>query len=109
MSDFYPIMLKVGGKRCVVVGGGKVAERKTKMLLECNASVCVISPHLSNELDRLLEERRIQNVARDYLPGDLEGAVVAVAATDDPEIKEQVCHEGREKGESVDLGGRRII
>jgi len=103
MSDFYPIMLKVGGKRCVVVGGGKVAERKTKMLLECNASVCVISPHLSPELDRLLEERHIQNVARDYCPGDLDGALLAVAATDDPEINEQVSHEGREKGVLVNI------
>jgi siroheme synthase-like protein len=103
MSDFYPIMLKVGGERCIVVGGGKVAERKTKMLLECNASVCVISPRLSPELDGLVREGCIQNVARDYRPGDLEGALLAVAATDDPEVNEQVCREGREKGVLVNI------
>ena len=103
MSDFYPIMLNVGDKRCVVVGGGKVAERKTKMLLECNASVCVISPHLTSKLGLLLEEGHIQNVARDYRPGDLDGALLAVAATDDPEINDQVRCEGREKGVLVNI------
>jgi len=96
-------MLKVGGQRCVVVGGGKVAERKVKMLLEFNASVCVISPRLSSGLDELLKEGCIQHIARDYCAGDLEGALLAIAATDDPQINEQVCHEGREKGVPVNI------
>ncbi len=103
MSDYYPIILKVGGKRCVVVGGGKVAERKTKMLLECDASVCVISPHLTPELGDLSQRGRIQVVARDYCTGDLDGALIAIAATDDPKVNEQVSREGQEKGVLINI------
>ena len=54
--SFYPICLDLEGKTCVVVGGGRVAERKVLGLLSCAAQVSVISPELTEELLRLQNE-----------------------------------------------------
>ena len=50
MDHYYPVFLNIRGKRCVVVGGGEVALRKVKALLECGANVTVVSPALCLEL-----------------------------------------------------------
>ena len=98
MSDYYPIMLNVRDQRCVVIGGGEVAERKVIAFLECGAAVCVISPNISPELRRLCDDRQIQVINRDYRTGDLSNALVAIAATDDPNVNASVFSEGKEKG-----------
>ena len=81
MPVYYPVFLDIEGKKCVVVGGGEVAERKVNALLECGASAIVISLHISERLRRLAEEGVIQVSLRDYQYGDLEGARIAIAAT----------------------------
>ena len=103
MSDYYPIMLKLRGKRCVVVGGGEVAERKVQAMLECGASVCVVSPELSEGLRALADEGQIEVTARRYRRGDLKGAVLAVAAVDDPEVNKRVFREGERRGVPVNV------
>ena len=91
-------MLNVRDQRCVVIGGGEVAERKVIAFLECGAAVCVISPNISPELRRLCDDRQIQVINRDYRTGDLSNALVAIAATDDPNVNASVFSEGKEKG-----------
>ena len=66
-----------------MVGGGSVAERKTGMLLEHQASVTVISPTLNQGLQHLAEQGVIQTIIRNYQAGDLEEAFLVIAATDD--------------------------
>jgi siroheme synthase-like protein len=90
--------LNIEGKKCVVVGGGEVAERKVNALLECGASTTVISPHISEGLRQLTEKAVIQVFLRDYQYGDLEGARIAIAATDDPVVNANVAQEGQERG-----------
>ncbi len=100
---YYPIFLNIRGKRCVVVGGGAVALRKVNILLEHEASVKVISPELCPELSQLAKSRAIQVLQRNYNGGDLQGAFIAIAATDDGEINNKVAEEARVKGVLVNV------
>ena len=97
MSTYYPIFLDLKGRRCVVVGGGSVAERKTRMLLEHNALVTVISPALNQGLQQLAEQGAIQVVPSNFKSNDLKGAFLAIAATDDPITNAAVSDKGRKQ------------
>jgi precorrin-2 dehydrogenase/sirohydrochlorin ferrochelatase len=97
-----PVMLKVEGALCLVIGGGRVAERKVAALLEAKASVRIISPSVSEALDRLHREGRVDIWRRPFRPGDLDepGLLLVVAATDDANVNRLVCAEAR---------GRRLL
>ena len=98
MTQYYPAYLNITGRRAVVVGGGEIAERKTVQLLASGADVALVSPDATSGLERLASEGRIRWVRRAYAPGDLAGAWLAVAATDDPEVHRSVHEEAeREK------------
>jgi siroheme synthase-like protein len=103
MSSYYPIFLNVKGKRCVVVGGGEVAERKVKALMEQDAQVMVVSQRLTAELEEMVRQGAIQIVLRDYCPGDLKGALIAIAATDSTQVNRQIAEEGKRWGVLVNV------
>lgn len=86
----YPLTLKVDGHRCVVVGGGRVAERKVGSLLECGGDVVVVSPELTSGLETLEGGGEIEVVRRAFRPEDLEGALLVIAATDDRAVNQGV-------------------
>jgi len=94
--NYYPVFLNLKGKRCVVIGGGKVAERKVKGLLEAGASVTVISPVLTTELQRLRDQKILTHLARQYQTGDLGDAFLVIAATSDMEVNKQIFREASE-------------
>ncbi len=100
---YYPVFLNINGKKCVVVGGGQVALRKVKILLEHGADVEVISPDLCSELVQLAGSGEINVISRDYHTGDLEGAFVAIAATDTSESNRQIGEEARRKAVLVNV------
>lgn len=95
---YYPIVLDISGRRCVVIGGGPVAERKVEGLLQVGASITVISPGLTKHLHELASAGKICHLARDYRKGDLAGHQLAFVATDDPQVSADVFREGREQG-----------
>lgn len=88
----YPIFLDLSGRRCVVVGGGEVANRKARKLLQARADVVVISPEIKPELESVAVEVH----RRPYREGDLEGAYLAFAATDSREANAAVAREAKE-------------
>ncbi len=88
--NYYPVFLNLSGKRAVVVGGGKVAQRKVVALLASGAKVTVISPTLTRELQKALAKGSILHVHRLYRRNDLKGAFLVVAATDSPETNRRV-------------------
>jgi len=90
-------------KYCIVVGGGNVAERKAKSLLQCGASLKVVSPVLGSDLRALYEQGKIDWVSRPYQPGDLAGAFLVIAATDDPNVQRQVFSEAEENNILVNV------
>ncbi len=96
MSTYYPIFLNIEGKKCIVVGGGEVAERKARILAEHGAVVTVISTRICDKMAKLAEDGAIHISMRDYQTGDLEDALVVIAATDDPVVNEAVAREGKE-------------
>lgn len=103
MSRYYPIFLDLKDKRCVVIGGGSVAERKVGMLVEHQALVTVISPTLSRRLQHLSDQGAIQTVNRNYQTGDLKGAFLVIAATDDPSINTDVAERCKKQGALVNV------
>lgn len=94
----FPLFVELAGRPCVVLGGGAVAERKVAGLLEAGAVVTIVSPVLTPALTALVSAGRIAHIERGYRPGDLAGASLAFAATDDGTINAAVAHEGRERG-----------
>ena len=100
---YYPAFLNIRGKRCAVIGGGEVALRKVRALLECGAEVTVISPTLHPNLAQLAEARKISPIYREFEPGDLAGVIIAIAATDARETNQRVVDEAREQGVLVNV------
>ncbi|HEY0603345.1 MAG TPA: bifunctional precorrin-2 dehydrogenase/sirohydrochlorin ferrochelatase [Herpetosiphonaceae bacterium] len=95
----YPIVLtQLDQVRCVVVGGGEVAARKVRALLDSGANVTVISPELQPQLADWRGAGLLAHEARPYQPGDLAGAFLAIAATDRREVNAAVAAEARERG-----------
>ncbi|MFC1985165.1 bifunctional precorrin-2 dehydrogenase/sirohydrochlorin ferrochelatase [Chloroflexota bacterium] len=92
---YYPVFLNISCRKCVVVGGGQVALRKVRVLLEHGADVEVVSPDLCPELVQLVEGEGISVIDREYQPGDLKGVFVAIAATDNNEINRSVANEAQ--------------
>ncbi len=87
---YFPVFLDLKGKPCVIVGGGGVGERKARNLLKAGARVKVIAPGLTPSLMRLRQKKKIAHLARPYRKGDLRGAFLTIAATDDRTTNEQV-------------------
>ncbi len=91
MYDFYPVCLDLRGRKCLVVGGGKVAERKVKSLLQCGASVWVVSPSLTNGLAELAEKKQIHYSHRHYSSEDLRACFLVISAAGDLNINRKVA------------------
>jgi precorrin-2 dehydrogenase / sirohydrochlorin ferrochelatase len=85
-------------RQTVVIGGGQVAARKVEGLLAAGAQVMVISPILIPELQALVDSGVIQFAQRAYQDGDLEGAYLAIAATDDVSVNHAVWAEAMKRG-----------
>ena len=107
---YYPIFLDVRGRRAVVVGGGKVAERKVRKLLRAGAGVSVISPDLTPGLSRLAAANRIRVTRRVYRKGELRrrransrSPILVFAATNDPAAQRAVREDARAGGALVDV------
>lgn len=90
MRTNYPIMLQLDGKKVVVIGGGRVAERKVRGLLGTGAQVVVISPKATGEIQTLFLDGKIVWEKKFFSAEDLRGAALIFAATDDKDINQSV-------------------
>lgn len=95
---YYPIMLKLTNKRCTVVGGGRVAERKIKTLLQHGGHVTVISPELTEGLTALAAEEKIHWLRCSYKAGHLKGSNLVIVATNNPQVSRACCEEAKAFG-----------
>ncbi|MBU1566328.1 MAG: bifunctional precorrin-2 dehydrogenase/sirohydrochlorin ferrochelatase [Proteobacteria bacterium] len=90
---YYPVNLKIDKRLCVVVGGGVVALRKAKGLLQAEARIRVISPTVEAELRILADQKKIEWLQRGYVEGDLNGAFLVFAATNDSDVQLRIKKE----------------
>jgi len=93
----YPVNLIVAERRCVVVGGGRIAARKIDALLAADAEVHVVAPTLGDRVREWRDEQRITVDERAFEPADLDDAWLATAATDDPAVNHAVFEAGAER------------
>jgi siroheme synthase-like protein len=96
-SSYYPVSLDVSGRPCLVVGGGPVAARKARGLLECGARVTVIAPSVSADMESLAPALAALE-RRPYEEGDVSSFRLAVTATGVEEIDAAVHAEGEAAG-----------
>lgn len=105
-GPLYPVGLIVRGRRCLVVGGGRVAARKIASLLECGATVTLVAPEAHEALGLLAQAGVIQAIEgppldvqlRPYRSGEAAGYRLVVTATGDPEVDASVHGDAEEAG-----------
>lgn len=96
--SLYPVFIDLRRKPCLVIGGGPVAERKVKNLLDVEALVRVVSPGLTSPLYDLFKQNRFQWMNRDYCTEDLSGAFLTFICTDNSRLNREITEECRQAG-----------
>ena len=103
-TTFYIACIRLTGRRCVVVGAGPVGLEKVEGLLACDADVTLIAPSAVKALRQLAEEGSINWERREYAgSADLEGALIAIAATDDTALNLRVFEDGEARSMLVNV------
>ncbi|MDA7956497.1 MAG: siroheme synthase CysG [Gammaproteobacteria bacterium] len=103
---YLPLHLDFSGRRCVVIGGGALAERRARQLLEAGARVDLVALEAGRELRSLIASRGGDVALRGYMPGDVAaGYALAVAATDDEETNRRVAAEAARNRVPVNVAG----
>ena len=92
---YYPVYLDIQNKKCLVVGGGSVGERKVNTLLDCGAHVTVVSPTVTDSLQKLFQKKQISLRQRQYRSSDLSGMFLAIGATDDSSLNHHIFKDAK--------------
>lgn len=95
---FYPVNLNIKGRLCIVIGGGKVAERKVKNILFCGGKVRIISPELTSKLAEMSRRGKIDYVKCEYHPSLLKEAYLVFAATANRKVNSKIAREAIKSG-----------
>ncbi len=93
----FPVSLKLEYARCLVIGGGSIAERKVDSLLCAGADVTLISPVVTVKLKQLFLRKKIKYICRTYRKGDAKGFFMIIAATNSPETNKKIYDEAVKK------------
>jgi len=97
LTRYYPVFINVTRRRCVVIGGGNIGQEKVEKLLDCDANVSVISSKVNPTIEKLAADNLITLEKRDYESGDLKGAFIAIAATNNNDVNKQISKEADER------------
>lgn len=103
MLNYYSINLDLRGKNCLVIGGGRVAERKVQSLVACEAAVTVISLELTKELEKLAATKVITVEKRLFEEVDLDDTFLVIGATNQGEVNERIGKLALAKGILVNI------
>lgn len=99
----YPVNLKLAGRRCLVVGGGKVAERKAAALIDAGAMVTVLSPEITPTLAAWVMQGRAIYRQKTFESADTAGYMLVMCATDSALVNEQAARAAKESGALVNV------
>ncbi len=100
---YYPVNLDLNRRRCVVIGGGEVAERKVARLLECGARVTVVGKALTPALAERKAAGQLEHVEKDYEAGVLNGAFLVIGATDRDDVNGRISEDALARGLLVNI------
>ncbi len=103
----FPLFISLHNALVLVAGGGKVAARRVEKLLRFGARVRLVSPSLVKEMQPHLEHARVEWIQEKYQPHHLDGATLAIAATNDREVNRCIGLEARRRGVLVSVADRR--
>ncbi len=96
--SYLPLNIDMQGRVVLIVGGGRVATRKTEVLLKAGAEVRVVSPALTEELAAHEAAGKIKVRIKTFVPPDMEGAFLVITTTDDAAANAAVAAEARRRG-----------
>ena len=103
MPTYYPIMLDVRQRPALVIGGNRIAAEKATALAACGAAVTVMHPEFCEELLALAQSQQVTLRYKSYVAGDLAGAFVVVAVSDNELLSEAIWEEAQERGQLVNI------
>ncbi len=98
-----PVFMKMEGRSCLLIGGGRIALEKIRVLLDCGAAIRAVAPEVLDEVKRLAHQGKITLREKEYSEADLEGVSVVIAATNDPELNHRVYAEATARGQFVNV------
>ena len=101
MTKRFPLFIDLVGKPVIIVGGGKIALRRIEVLIEFGADITVISPEAASP------PLGIKHIQREYKSGDLEGAFLAVAATNNRDVNHTVWQEAGDRNIPISVADCR--
>ena len=101
--EFLPLFHNLRGRHVLVVGGGEIALRKSRLLADAGAVLRVVAPEIGTELGELIASSAGEQRLRGYLEPDLDGCVLVIAATDNETLNAQVSHDARLRGMPVNV------
>lgn len=100
---YFPIFVSLKHKKCVVIGGGTIAVRRVRTLLNFCDDITVISPTICPEMENLVKENKITYCSRRYQPGDGKDVFLLAACTDDRAVNHQAGEEAKAFGAFVSV------
>jgi precorrin-2 dehydrogenase/sirohydrochlorin ferrochelatase len=98
MPRLFPMFVKLGGKRCLVVGAGRVGEGKIRSLLDTGAETHVVALHATDAVKEWSRAGAITLELRPFVPGDLDGTALAIVATSSRELNQAAYAEAQRRG-----------
>ena len=96
--SLFPMFLKLEGRLCLAVGGGRIGEGKIASLLASDAQVRVVAPHATDTVAEWARAEEITWLQRRFDPSDLDNVFLCIAATSQPEVNEQVFRQAKRHG-----------
>ncbi len=100
---YYPVNLNIKGRLCVVIGGGRVAERKVKNLLRYGGRVRVVSPDLTDRLSKWVSQGKMDYTPSEYRASHLKGTFLVYAATSDRKVNAKIARDAAQRGLLVNV------
>ncbi len=109
MKPYFPMFIDLSKKKIVVIGGGVIAERRIRALLQFADNIYVVSPTLTEELELLRKEKKFYWIQAEYDVLRIHEADMVLAATNDDMCNEQVVRDCQEKGILVNTAHKKEL